>query len=132
MRHDVFLLRRNKTRDCASVGNEQRTISFYSWNMKACLRYPFQASYVDFFRMLSGVEGNLRKDLFLDHMSGNEQSAFLTLLQKHEDKQRAQAEFVKLCNAFSVLGVSEQEQKVVWSVLAAIFHLGSAGASKGK
>lgn len=84
------------------------------------------------YRMLSGVEGNLRKELFLENISGNEQNAFITLLQKHEDKQRAQAEFVKVCNAFGVLGISEQEQKAVWCVLAAIFHLGCAGATKGK
>ncbi|KAF5307416.1 hypothetical protein FQR65_LT06930 [Abscondita terminalis] len=82
------------------------------------------------YRLLSGVEGNLRKDLFLDNISGNEQNAFITLLHKHEDKQRAQVEFVKLCNALHVLEITDQEQKAIWSVLAAIFHLGCAGATK--
>lgn len=82
-------------------------------------------------RLLSGVEGNLRKELFLDNLSGNEQNHFITLLQKHEDKQRAQNEFMKVCNGFGVLGISEQDQKVVWCVLAAVFHLGCAGAVKG-
>ncbi|XP_031331784.1 unconventional myosin-XVIIIa isoform X2 [Photinus pyralis] len=83
------------------------------------------------YRLLSGVEGNLRKELFLESISGNEQNPFITLLQKHEDKQRAQVEFVKVCNAFHVLEISESEQKTIWSVLAAIFHLGCAGATKG-
>ncbi|XP_057663669.1 unconventional myosin-XVIIIa isoform X1 [Diorhabda carinulata] len=81
-------------------------------------------------RLLSGIEGNLRKDLFLDNLTGNENNPFITLLQKHEDKQRAQMEFVKVCNALNVLGVTENEQKLLFSVLAAIFHLGCAGAVK--
>lgn len=81
-------------------------------------------------RLLSGVEGGLRKELFLDNLSGNESNSFVTLCQKHEDKQRAQGEFVKVCAALNSLGVSENEQKLVFSVLAAIYHLGSAGAVK--
>ncbi|XP_063927434.1 unconventional myosin-XVIIIa isoform X2 [Zophobas morio] len=81
-------------------------------------------------RLLSGVEGSLRKELFLDNLSGNESNAFVNLSQKHEDKQRAQADFVKVCGAFSVLGVGENEQKLIFGVLAAIYHLGSAGAVK--
>lgn len=83
-------------------------------------------------RLLSGIEGNLRKELFLDNLTGNETNPFINLLQKHEDKQRAQMEFVKVCSALNVLGISENEQKLVFSVLAAIFHLGCAGAVKGK
>ncbi|XP_044261051.1 unconventional myosin-XVIIIa isoform X2 [Tribolium madens] len=81
-------------------------------------------------RLLSGVEGGLRKELFLENLSGNENNAFVTLLQKHEDKQRAQGEFVKVCAAFNVLGIGENEQRSIFSVLAAIYHLGSAGAVK--
>ncbi|CAH1113986.1 unnamed protein product [Psylliodes chrysocephalus] len=81
-------------------------------------------------RLLSGIEGNLRKELFLDNLTGNETNPFINLLQKHEDKQRAQMEFVKVCSALNVLGISENEQKLVFSVLAAIFHLGCAGAVK--
>lgn len=82
-------------------------------------------------RLLCGVEGGLRKELLLDSISGNETNAFMNLLQKHEEKQRAQVEFGKLCQALTVLGVTETEQKVLWSVLAAIYHLGCAGAAKG-
>lgn len=83
-------------------------------------------------RLLSGVEGGLRKELFLDNLSGNENNAFVNLLQKHEEKQRAQGDFVKVCTALTVLGVSESEQKLIFAVLAAIYHLGSAGAVKGE
>lgn len=70
--------------------------------------------------------------MYLENLSGNETNPFMTLLQKHEDKQRAQQEFVKVCTAFSVLGITENEQKILFSVLASIFHLGCAGAVKGR
>lgn len=31
-----------------------------------------------------------------------------------------------------VLGISADEQRALWLVLGAIYHLGSAGATKGK
>lgn len=83
-------------------------------------------------RLLCGVEGVLRRELFLDNLSGNECNPFMSFLHKHEDKQRAQLDFIKLCSGFTILGVTEIEQKMIFSVLAAIFHLGCAGAVKGK
>lgn len=82
-------------------------------------------------RLVFGVEGALRKELFLDNISGNEHNLFMNLPQKLEEKQRAQQEFVKICGALAVLNVSDAEQKALWSVLAAIYHLGLAGAVKG-
>ncbi|XP_044737974.1 unconventional myosin-XVIIIa isoform X3 [Chrysoperla carnea] len=82
------------------------------------------------YRMLAGVEGVLRKELFLDSLSSNEGNVFITPLQKHEDKQRAQSEFTRVCSAFTALGITAQEQKIIWSCLAAVYHLGSAGAVK--
>ncbi|XP_050299699.1 unconventional myosin-XVIIIa isoform X2 [Anthonomus grandis grandis] len=81
-------------------------------------------------RLLCGVEGPLRKELFLDNLSGNENNSLMNMLQKHEDKQRAQQDFQKTCLALNALGVTDTEQKVIFSVLAAIFHLGCAGAVK--
>lgn len=83
-------------------------------------------------RFLCGVEGVLRKELFLDSLTGNESNQFISVLHKQEDKHRAQQDFVKLCCGFNVLGISEPEQKLIFSVLAAIFHLGCAGVVKGK
>ncbi|KAH1011095.1 hypothetical protein HUJ04_000531 [Dendroctonus ponderosae] len=57
-------------------------------------------------RLLCGVEGSLRKELFLDSISGNENNLLMHLLQKHEDKQRAQQEFIKTCMALQALGIS--------------------------
>lgn len=83
-------------------------------------------------RLIFGVEGQLRKELFLDGLTGNETNLFVSLSQKLEEKQRAQEEFGRVCSALGVLGVSEGEQKALWSVLAAVYHLGFAGAVKGK
>lgn len=55
---------------------------------------------------------------------------FITPLQKHEDKQRAMVEFNRIVAAFRILGVSESDEKVIWLVLAGIYHLSCAGAVK--
>lgn len=82
-------------------------------------------------RMLCGLEGRVRKELLLDNFASNpETNQYFDAPHKHEDKQRAHTEFLKVCSAFNVLGVNESEQKVVFTVLAAIYHLGSAGAVK--
>lgn len=80
------------------------------------------------YRLLAGVEGTLRKELYLDVL--NEGNVFITPLTKHEDKQRAQSEFQRVCAAFSALGITQQEQKIIWSCLAAVYHLSNAGAAK--
>jgi len=61
-------------------------------------------------------------------------SSLLTILSdlfQHEDKQKAMLEFARVCAAMQILGFSEAEIKVIWSVLSAIYHLGIAGAVKG-
>nr|CAD7196939.1 unnamed protein product [Timema douglasi] len=82
-----------------------------------------------FYWLLAGVEGALRKELYLEHLS-NEPNLFTTPLHKHEDKQKAILDFARVCSALSVLGVSNTEVKAIWSVLAAIYHLGIAGSVK--
>ena len=49
-----------------------------------------------------------------------------------EDKQRASQQFSKLQAAMKVLGIGADEQRAFWLVLGAIYHLGAAGATKGK
>ncbi|XP_069699015.1 unconventional myosin-XVIIIa isoform X4 [Periplaneta americana] len=82
-----------------------------------------------FYRLLAGVEGSLRRELHLDNVTG-EPNMFMTPLQKHEDKQKAMLEFARVCAAMQALSFSAAEIKVIWSVLAAIYHLGIAGAVK--
>ena len=74
-------------------------------------------------------------------------SSFLQLQQLHfllgiskvgshslqpEDKQRASQQFTKLQAAMKVLGISGEEQKALWLILGAVYHLGAAGATKGR
>lgn len=49
-----------------------------------------------------------------------------------EEKQRAAQQFTKLQAAMKVLGVSGEEQKALWLILGAVYHLGAAGATKGR
>ncbi|OAD57389.1 Unconventional myosin-XVIIIa [Eufriesea mexicana] len=81
------------------------------------------------YRLLAGAEGALRKELHLTNLVA-ENNAFITPLQKHEDKQRAMVEFNRIVAAFRILGVFEADEKVIWLVLAGIYHLSCAGAVK--
>ncbi|KAG8515065.1 LOW QUALITY PROTEIN: Unconventional myosin-XVIIIb, partial [Galemys pyrenaicus] len=47
-----------------------------------------------------------------------------------EDKQKAAAAFAQLQGAMETLGIAESEQRAIWRVLAALYHLGVAGACK--
>lgn len=88
-----------------------------------------ESSFHVLYKLLAGVEGNLRKELHLETL-GVDQNAFFNPLSKHEEKQRAQDDFSKILNALRVLNVSENDQKSIWAVLAAIYHLGCAGYAK--
>ena len=48
-----------------------------------------------------------------------------------EDRQKAGTAWARICAAFDVMKVSKDEQKAIWRVLAAIYHLGTAGKVKG-
>jgi len=50
---------------------------------------------------------------------------------QNEDIQKCQMEFSKLCLALTALGATEKEILVIWSVLAAIYHLGYSGVVQG-
>ncbi|XP_014213237.1 unconventional myosin-XVIIIa isoform X2 [Copidosoma floridanum] len=83
------------------------------------------------YRLLAGAEGTLRKELHLTNLvTESNSNPFVTPLQKHEDKQRAQVEFNRVVAAFRVLGVTEQEERALWFVLAGVYHLSCAGAVK--
>lgn len=83
------------------------------------------------YRLLAGAEGALRRELQLDAVYGGDANMFVTPLQKLEEKQKAELEFSRVCSAMSLLAITDAEQRVIWSVLAAIYHLGFAGAVKG-
>uniref|UniRef100_UPI00398E5D9B unconventional myosin-XVIIIa isoform X5 n=1 Tax=Pristiophorus japonicus TaxID=55135 RepID=UPI00398E5D9B len=82
-----------------------------------------------FYYLMAGADNTLRTELHLNHFAEN--NAFeITPLSKPEEKQKAAQQFNKLQAAMKVLGISVDEQKVFWHILAAIYHLGAAGASK--
>ncbi|XP_029374360.1 unconventional myosin-XVIIIa isoform X3 [Echeneis naucrates] len=82
-----------------------------------------------FYYMMAGADSSLRTELHFNHLAEN--SAFGIVPQlKPEDKQRASQQFTKLQAAMKVLGISSDEQKALWLILGAIYHLGAAGATK--
>ncbi|XP_072557636.1 unconventional myosin-XVIIIa isoform X11 [Paramormyrops kingsleyae] len=82
-----------------------------------------------FYYMMAGADSTLRTELHFNHFAEN--SAFGIVPQsKPEDKQKAAQQFTKLQAAMKVLGISSEEQKAVWLILGAIYHLGAAGATK--
>lgn len=82
-------------------------------------------------RLLTGAEGSLQKELALDRLSYEMNNPFVTISQKLEEKQKATAEFNRLVQAFEALNVEKSAVKAIWTVLAAIIHLGNAGIANG-
>ncbi|KAL1768770.1 unconventional myosin-XVIIIb isoform X1 [Sigmodon hispidus] len=82
-----------------------------------------------FSQLLAGLDVDLRTELNLHQMA--ESSAFgMGVWSQPEDKQKAAAGFSQLRGAMELLGILEGEQRAIWRVLAAIYHLGAAGACK--
>uniref|UniRef100_A0AAV2JB95 Uncharacterized protein n=1 Tax=Knipowitschia caucasica TaxID=637954 RepID=A0AAV2JB95_KNICA len=82
-----------------------------------------------FYYLMAGLDSSQRTELHLNHFSEN--NGFGMMPQtKADDKQRATQQFSKLQAAMKVLGITPDEQRAFWLVLGAIYHLGSAGATK--
>ncbi|KAM8853718.1 unconventional myosin-XVIIIa isoform 11-T11 [Synchiropus picturatus] len=82
-----------------------------------------------FYYMMAGADSTLKTELHFNHLAEN--SAFgIFHLSKPEEKQRASQHFTKLQAAMKVLGITSEEQKALWFILGAIYHLGAAGATK--
>ncbi|KAL8610894.1 hypothetical protein ACOMHN_056749 [Nucella lapillus] len=82
-----------------------------------------------FYQLLAGVDAQLRNELHLHNLT--EPSQFMTPLQKDEDRQRAASGFGRVLQAFQLIGATADEVKAILCVLAAVYHLGVAGATKG-
>ena len=83
--------------------------------------------------------GNVYSELCIDHLSSirvciNYEWVIngLWCVLQADDKQRAVQYWAKIYNSMEVIQMSEDEIKSICSVLAAIYHLGVAGAVKGK
>lgn len=97
-----------------------------------------QPSFHVFYELVAGATGELRRYLQLDNTTNssssstlNEPCAFMTPLQTAEDRQKAAVSYARLVAAFESLGVAETDSRCIWSILAAIYHLGVAGAMRG-
>ncbi|XP_066455666.1 unconventional myosin-XVIIIa isoform X1 [Eleutherodactylus coqui] len=86
-----------------------------------------EATFNVFYYLLAGADSALRTELHLNHLADNN---VFGITSKGEDKQKSAQLFSKLQAAMKILGVSSEEQKVFWLILGAIYHLGSAGATK--
>uniref|UniRef100_A0A2K6RVK5 Myosin XVIIIB n=1 Tax=Rhinopithecus roxellana TaxID=61622 RepID=A0A2K6RVK5_RHIRO len=88
-----------------------------------------ESNFQVFSQMLAGLDLDLRMELNL-HQMADSSSFGMGMWSKPEDKQKAAAAFAQLQGAMETLGISESEQRAIWRVLAAIYHLGAAGACK--
>ncbi|XP_057694595.1 unconventional myosin-XVIIIa-like isoform X3 [Corythoichthys intestinalis] len=97
--------------------------------MRVSRRPENESTFNVFYYMMAGADNTLRTELHFNHLAEN--STFGIIPQsKPEDKQRASQQFTKLQAAMKVLGISSEEQKALWLILGAIYHLGAAGATK--
>ncbi|XP_060901577.1 unconventional myosin-XVIIIa isoform X5 [Labrus mixtus] len=97
--------------------------------LRVSRRPEAESTFNVFYYMMAGADSSLRTELHFNHLAEN--SAFGILPQsKPEDKQRSSQQFTKLQAAMKVLGISAEEQKALWLILGAVYHLGAAGATK--
>ncbi|XP_047676236.1 unconventional myosin-XVIIIa isoform X5 [Tachysurus fulvidraco] len=97
--------------------------------LRVAKRPEAESTYNVFYYVMSGADNTLRTDLHFNHFAENNTFGIMPQ-SKSEDKQKAAQQFTKLQAAMKVLGISADEQKALWLVLGAIYHLGAAGATK--
>lgn len=91
--------------------------------LRVARRPAGEATFNVFYYLLACGDGTLRTELHLNHLAENNVFGIVPLA-KPEEKQKAAQQFSKLQTAMKVLGVSPDEQKACWLILAAIYHLG--------
>ncbi|MED6247761.1 hypothetical protein ATANTOWER_016067 [Ataeniobius toweri] len=109
-----------------SAGHLQ-TMMLDKW--KVCQKTQNEGNFLVFSQMLAGLSTEMRTELQL-HQLPESNSFGILQPTKVEEKQRASVAFTKLLSAMETLSFSSREQKAIWHVLAAIYHLGAAGACK--
>ncbi|XP_075710414.1 unconventional myosin-XVIIIa isoform X3 [Rhinoderma darwinii] len=95
--------------------------------LRVARRPENEATFNVFYYLLAGADNTLRTELHLNHLADNN---VFGITSKGEDKQKSAQLFSKLQAAMKILGISSEEQKAFWLILGAIYHLGSAGATK--
>uniref|UniRef100_A0A096MAQ4 Myosin XVIIIB n=1 Tax=Poecilia formosa TaxID=48698 RepID=A0A096MAQ4_POEFO len=104
-----------------------QTMMLDKWTV--CQKTPGESNFLVFSQMLAGLSSDMRTELQL-HQLPDANSFGILHPSKVEEKQRASVAFTKLLAAMETLSFSAGEQKAIWHVLAAIYHLGAAGACK--
>ncbi|XP_053363679.1 unconventional myosin-XVIIIa isoform X7 [Clarias gariepinus] len=97
--------------------------------LRVVKRPETESTYNVFYYMMAGADNTLRTELHFNHFAENNTFGIMPQ-SKSEDKQKAAQQFTKLQAAMKVLGISADEQKALWLILGAIYHLGAAGATK--
>lgn len=97
--------------------------------LRVARRPASEATFNVFYYLLACGDSTLRTELHLNHLAENNVFG-IAPLSKPEEKQRAAQQFSKLQTAMKVLAISPEEQKACWLILASIYHLGAAGATK--
>ncbi|CAO2644325.1 Unconventional myosin-XVIIIa [Lemmus lemmus] len=97
--------------------------------LRVARRPASEATFNVFYYLLACGDSTLRTELHLNHLAENNVFGIVPLA-KPEEKQKAAQQFSKLQAAMKVLAVSPEEQKACWLILASIYHLGAAGATK--
>ncbi|KAM9371606.1 unconventional myosin-XVIIIb [Phaethornis superciliosus] len=90
---------------------------------------PGESSFNIFPLMLAGLDAAERTRLHL-HQVTESNSFGIKPFSKPEEKQKASVAFAQLRAAMGTLGITAEEQVAIWHILAAIYHLGAAGACK--
>ena len=96
---------------------------------RICRRPEGEPTFHIFYHLLAGCDSELRVELQLQNLGDT--NIFMTPPTKSEDKQRASTIWERITKALETLGVKKDEARGIWGVLAAIYHLGCAGAVKG-
>ncbi|XP_032593128.1 unconventional myosin-XVIIIa isoform X1 [Drosophila grimshawi] len=81
-------------------------------------------------RLLAGAAGLLQKELHLENISSEDSHPFVSLSQRLEDRHRAANDFMRTVQAFETLNIDAKAVRGIWSILAAIYHLGIAGITR--
>ncbi|XP_041521786.1 unconventional myosin-XVIIIa isoform X6 [Microtus oregoni] len=97
--------------------------------LRVARRPASEATFNVFYYLLACGDSTLRTELHLNHLAENNVFGIVPLA-KPEEKQKAAQQFSKLQAAMKVLAISPEEQKACWLILASIYHLGAAGATK--
>lgn len=82
--------------------------------------------------LMAGTDLLLQKELGLDLNMNDVKNLFVASSINAEDKLKFSTKFSKLVESFDVLKVDPSETRIIWSMLAAIIHLGYAGITTGK